>query len=996
MSAFIVLLSCAMLCRSVIGDDLASANDKNARERAFAEVYRAAATSLHDGQHALLRGHARDVDLNGLGSLKKTPKTSVPYLERRDLQEQVAELQPVRFGDIEVAAISKFRRVWVDEFSGAKLYVSIYEADLTAVELGQGWRVLGQLIRPNYKDISGVGVTIVARNVNSSNPVLLPPVDYERIWIDSGSGASRRPVNRAFEHPMDGSVWRPLPAQGYVCLGDMFVGSHTKPAPGLDPMAAHVCVRADYAREAAIGEFVWDDRGSGATYDCALWRIDNAGYMWSVESLVQGYIACNIYDEKPVRTVHVLRLPASIQSMRYGDLMIGATTLYVPTWNDRGSRSIRDVAFFSPAISHGDFDQGWRVLSHLAVPHYQAISGLVGTIVGRNVDGSIPIIKAPVSFTAVWTDKGSGADLYGSVWHPIPPTGYACLSDVVVDSWAAPSPGVGPFVCVALDPSIANQSYAREASFADVIWDDIGSGAEANVAVHAVQVGVYPPDEKERLSLLVNGFVAGTLYAGLPSATPYLLDLPPIVYRQAVTAVAPNVTSYERPDPPDTAKVVDNAVVVPCVIVNDNNHTAAWQVATSPFYKIERRIYYHLEMHANGMNCSSAGEITQQITTGVITNTTEEVTSKTNIRASSETGISLEVGWGPWRFGLGRQLSTQVNSERPLLEVSNLAFRYCSSYDFAPSGGVEEIGAGGVEEEVVAVVEQGVAVRVEEGTAGAVVEGAAVAQDEVVTGGVGRSRAGRAEDVAMVHDAAHATEGGEEHLDPLRQQFITEEIDPLMGGLTPVDNGPTFALPGVAVHDVPPDIIEDLWAETIVMPSAPQRPAPEEADHPSDAEELAAAARHDQISTAATHAVQKRTSHKHGVPRTRPLPAEGGAILGDCSGAKGLGMPRGSRHQERVAQASTRVVRVRKGGSPVTIEEDDLETAPPVREEDEEYEVESESEDEESESGRCAEDDDGDDEPPPPPPMLLRDASLCRRLRPHEGGEGRHPILEGV
>ncbi|GBG91752.1 hypothetical protein CBR_g53604 [Chara braunii] len=656
MSCFSVLLSCVALWRTVLGDDVALLDDGNyGGERAFEEfqTYGAAATSPSDGSRALLRGDSPDlpnhVDFNSrLGNPKKTGKTSVSGPERRALRQQVAELQAVRFGDLEVAAISKFRRVWRDKYSGAKLYVSIYEAQLTATEKSQGWRVLGQFSRTSYKDISGVAVTIVARNVNASNPVLAPPVEYERIWYDKGSGSSRRPWYRAFQHPADGSVWRPVPAQGYVCLGDMFVRSWKKPTPEQDTMAAHVCVRAEYAKEAAIGDFVWDDRGSGARFNCSLWRIDTAGYIGSVESLVQGYIGCDVYDAKPVRTVHVLHLPASIQSMRYGDLEIGVTTLYAPSWNDQGSRSAKDVAFFSPAIGQGDFDQGWRVLSHVAVPHYQPIGGLVATIVARNVDASVPVLKSPVDFTQMWTDKGSGAHLYGSVWRPIPPTGYVCLSDFVVDSWAEPAPGVGPFVCVA--QSIANQSYAREATLEGLIWDDHGSGADADVTVHGIQIAPYPADGKERLSLLVNGFITGTIYETTPSGTSYLLDLPPIVYRPAVADPRPNVTSHDRPSPPDTPKVVDHTVVVPCTIVNDNNHTAAWQALNSPFYKMERGIYYHLEVHGGGPNNSARLTVGQQVTYGIITNITEEFTVKTHIEASVASGIVLRAKLGPLKI----------------------------------------------------------------------------------------------------------------------------------------------------------------------------------------------------------------------------------------------------------------------------------------------------------------------------------------------------------
>ncbi|GBG87299.1 hypothetical protein CBR_g45358 [Chara braunii] len=95
----------------------------------------------------------------------------------------------------------------------------------------------------------------------------------------------------------------------------------------------------------------------------------------------------------------------------------------------------------------------------------------------------------------------------------------------------------------------------------------------------------------------------------------------------------------------------------------------------------------------------------------------------------------------------------------------------------------------------------------------------------------------------------------------------------------------------------------------------------------------------------------RRTPRKRGVPpRPRPVPAEGGAALGESSGAEGLRMPRGSRREQTVAEACARVVVLRKGGGLVTIEEDDPDMDAAVREEDEDYEGEEEGE-EESKSG---------------------------------------------
>ncbi|GBG89622.1 hypothetical protein CBR_g49412 [Chara braunii] len=210
-------------------------------------------------------------------------------------------------------------------------------------------------------------------------------------------------------------------------------------------------------------------------------------------------------------------------------------------------------------------------------------------------------------------------------------------------------------------------------------------------------------------------------------------------------------------------------------------------------------------------------------------------------------------------------------------------------------------------------------------------EGGPQAVDEVVENGYGRD--GRAGDAR-----------------PVVHEIVTDLVVP-SSGLHLVEARRSQPAE-VAVHDVPPVIITDLGSEP--MRGRGGGVSTSTLDH---------------ALRAATRVVHDQTPRKHGVPRPRSVPVEGGAALGESSGAGGLGMPRGSCRQDTVAQASTRVVLVRKGGSPVTIEEDDPETAPTVREEDEDYEGEEESEEEESESGDSGDDDEDDDEPPPPPPM---------------------------
>ncbi|GBG78839.1 hypothetical protein CBR_g28063 [Chara braunii] len=146
---------------------------------------------------------------------------------------------------------------------------------------------------------------------------------------------------------------------------------------------------------------------------------------------------------------------------------------------------------------------------------------------------------------------------------------------------------------------------------------------------------------------------------------------------------------------------------------------------------------------------------------------------------------------------------------------------------------------------------------------------------------------------------------------------------------------------------------------------------------------------------AATRVVQEQTPRNRGVPpRPRPVPAKGGAALGESSGAEGLGMPRGYRREQTVAEASARVVVLRKGGGPITIEEDDPDTDAVVREADKDYEGEEGGE-EESRSGSDGDDDDDYDEPPPPPEPPQTRASRRSAARTSSSSRGRKRSTSG-
>jgi hypothetical protein len=100
---------------------------------------------------------------------------------------------------------------------------------------------------PIFKDVYDLGL-------------LKPPLGWQAIWTDAGSGKSS-----------NYACWRAIPPQGYRAIGDVLVlGTSGLPQPS-DPgyMCVHESLCADVAE---LVNPIWYDRGTGAHKNLQLWR----------------------------------------------------------------------------------------------------------------------------------------------------------------------------------------------------------------------------------------------------------------------------------------------------------------------------------------------------------------------------------------------------------------------------------------------------------------------------------------------------------------------------------------------------------------------------------------------------------------------------------------------------------------------------------------------------------------------------------------------------
>lgn len=150
---------------------------------------------------------------------------------------------------LELAYVDDFQLMWRDKGSGGDFDGAYYRPVVPT-----GFYSLGHYGQGDY----GVprGFVFAARELRDG--ALASPVDYTWVYSDWGSGAD-----------MDGSFWRPVPpSEDYVCLGLVAQTGYSKPSTD-----AVRCVRKDLTVPAKVGNTIWIDQGTGATYYFGSWQI---------------------------------------------------------------------------------------------------------------------------------------------------------------------------------------------------------------------------------------------------------------------------------------------------------------------------------------------------------------------------------------------------------------------------------------------------------------------------------------------------------------------------------------------------------------------------------------------------------------------------------------------------------------------------------------------------------------------------------------------------
>lgn len=132
-------------------------------------------------------------------------------------------------------------------------------------------------------------------------------------------------------------------------------------------------------------------------------------------------------------------------------------------WRDKGSGGDFDGAYYRPDLDN--FPTGFYSLGHYGQGDYGTPRGFV--FAARELqDGAL---ASPQDYEWVYSDWGSGADMDGSFWKPVPPSeDYVCLGLVAQTGYSKPS--TDAVRCV-------RKNLTVPAKVGNTIWIDQGTGA---------------------------------------------------------------------------------------------------------------------------------------------------------------------------------------------------------------------------------------------------------------------------------------------------------------------------------------------------------------------------------------------------------------------------------------------------------------------------------------------------------------------------------------
>ncbi|MDH4222415.1 MAG: Vps62-related protein [candidate division Zixibacteria bacterium] len=351
-----------------------------------------------------------------------------------------------------------------------------------------------------------------------------------------------------------------------------------------------------------------------------------------------------------------------------GELLITFCDVFEYRWCDDGSGCPMDGSYYHPLPT-----DEFKPVGSLGFSGYYNPNGIHAVMVVKAKDGS-SALASPLDYTLVWSDQNSNADDDGSFWMPVPPAGYKALGIVAQAGYNKPS--LNDVVCVREDLTIPGEA-------GDSIW---GSWYVIWVPPPIGSWKIDPPDAgpHEDAYLSTGTFVA-VMSANPPSVHPVMnvLNVPlPMLAEAPYQTYVPKLTGYDSPSE-ETVPLMAKEMLVPCTIVKDalyDSSNPQWRISNSPFYRLERQVYYKLLYH-NHNQTSEVQTNSVLIRSGVTTTESESYWNETSISVTVEAGVSIEM--------FSSKISTTVSTSfgyETMTSVAELQEKEVSSSINTPPG----------------------------------------------------------------------------------------------------------------------------------------------------------------------------------------------------------------------------------------------------------------------------------------------------------------------
>lgn len=291
---------------------------------------------------------------------------------------------------------------------------------------------------------------------------------------------------------------------------------------------------------------------------------------------------------------------------------------FAQTFEHRWSHGVGNTA----SAWHPLTTDGFKPLGTLCYSGLSGPDASYGVMVVKAKTGS-DALAAPTDYTLV-----PGSIQY--FWIPVPPAGYKAMG-IVVQYPGKPS--LNDVVCVREDLTIPGET-------GDTLW-----WIDQVVYAWRIEPPIAGPHENAYLSTGTH-VMAYQPQPQPPSVHPVMnvlnVKLPMLIetpYQQYV----PTLKGFDPP-PNETVPILTCEMLVPCTIVSDPLYTnnQMWRVTNSPFYRLERQVFYKLLYHNyNQTSITQHNSYTKRY--GVTTEESNEFWAETSISVTVEAGISIKI-----------------------------------------------------------------------------------------------------------------------------------------------------------------------------------------------------------------------------------------------------------------------------------------------------------------------------------------------------------------